>query len=154
MTVLLEEWVDIGGFSLSTPGWTHTDLSALLDGPDLRTGSKVIPGGRGVLSYPIRQTLTKVVLPMVIFGDVNGNDTPYANLRAGVEANIETIKAAVVTPPTAAASPDGTRLLTLHLSTTIRTARVRVVGRLQLAAFGASAYRATLDLEFPYGMPA
>lgn len=148
---LLAEWLEINGFSLSTPGWTHVDLSSLLDRPDKRTGAKVIPGGPGVIVFPLRNTVSRRTVPMVIFGDLDGNGNPHPNARFGCETNIEAIHAAVVDAPDPTVTPDGTRLARLHLVTGERVARVRVVAPLALGAFSAGAYRATLDLEFPYG---
>jgi len=149
---LLAEWLEIGGFSLSTPGYTHTDIAVLLDRADMRTATKIIPGGPGAIAFPIRTTVTRKVLPLVIFGDFDGAGNPTSGGRAGVEANIAAIHTAVVDPPSTAVSADGTREAILHLAGGNKTARVRVVGPLTLAAFAASTYRATLDLEFPYGM--
>lgn len=93
-----DEWLEIDGFSLSTPGWIATDFSELIDANDFRTGSRVIPGTPGVLSYRQRVTLSARSVPLAIFGDADANGTPHPNGVYGSEANIMAIRAALFDP--------------------------------------------------------
>lgn len=143
-----EEWLEIDGFSLSTPGWIADDLSELTDAADLRTSSRVIPGLSGVLSYRQRVTISTRSVPLVIFGDYDGNGDPHAEGRAGAEANIMTIRTALFTPSSRA---DGTRDAVLHLMAGDWSAQVKVTGSLSPRAISPGVFRAVLHLDLPYG---
>lgn len=148
-TIVPAEYLEIDGFSLSTPGWVTNDLSALLDDLDIRSDTEVIPGGTGtsIRSFAARKTVSKRDVPITVFGDVDGQGIPHPNPRYGAEANLLTIANAICTP---AATMDGTRQGTLHLALGLMTARVKVVGSLGLSAFGGSDYRGVVQLELPY----
>lgn len=144
----LAEWLEIDGFSLSTPGWTHTSLAELLADADLRTGSRVVPLAAGELSYQTRIGMSRRNVPLKIYGDVDELGAPYANGRLGVETNLAKIQAAVTAP---APAYDGTRQGILHLAIGTRSARVKVISPLTPVPFSPTIYSAVLELELPYG---
>lgn len=149
--ILLAEYAEIDDVPLSTTGWTHTSLTELFDGADTRGGVRLRPGAGGVVSFPQRVALSTRNLPMMVFGDLDGEGEAYDDLRYGLESNQLFLRDNVLAP---VETTDGTRELTLHLAGDREmTARVRVQGSMRLASFAPSIFAGTMVLEFPYGMP-
>jgi len=148
--IVLAEYLTLDGFSLSTPAWTHLDLSQLFDGPDMRGDNRLIPGAPWVVSFPERPTVSERQLPMVFYGDMNDEGTPYADQRVGLETNLAAFKAAVLAPSSDA---DGCRAGVLHIASgATLTARVKVRSPMSLGAVGPFAMRAVLNLQLPLGV--
>lgn len=143
------EWLDIDGVPLATPAWEVAagGLLPLLQGPDVRGGDRIIPGGDAI-PYLRRSTITKRSVPMVIFGAYDHEGTVHADHAVGLVANITYLRANVSDPTGVG---DGTRTATLHLkSGATRTGPVHVES-LELGGDDENAVLAILTLSLPNG---
>lgn len=149
MTITAAEYLEIDGVPLFTYGWETVDLSELWAGGDVRGTDRLIPGAAGVRPYPRRTTVSIRSVPMVVYGHTDADGVPYADVRAGLEANLDFLRANVTDPTNVG---DGTRTATLHLpSGATRTGDVHVVG-FSLSPVGPAAVRAVLSLSIPGGV--
>lgn len=149
--VILEtEYVEINGVPLATPAWMVMDLSPLWDVPGVRGSDRRIPYAEG--EQPLRRIYDakRVVLPLLIFGEANRANVPYADHRVGLLTNFDELVAEVADPD---AAPDpGTKLLRLFMpGGVIRSGQCHVIPPLGIGRLGAVGLRAALDLVIPAG---
>ncbi len=102
--------LSIDGTPLNGPAWNAADvfelwLGGALKGTDLDVGP--VTGSR---PYPRRYTVTRHSLPFVIVGSVNRLGVANTNHWAGLEVNIDYLRANVIDP---VVSATGTRLAVL-----------------------------------------
>lgn len=143
------EFLTIDGVPLPCPAWEVRSLLPLWQGPALRGGDRLLPGVVGVKPYRRRATVTTKTLELTIYGDVDPDGAPNADVRAGLEANVDYLRANVADPTNLG---DGTRTAVLHLpSGATRTGAVHVLA-LDLGELGPTSVRATLDLSIPGGV--
>lgn len=148
--VTRDEWLDIDGTPLATPAWEVIagGLLPLLQGPDVRGSDRLLPGVPGVIAYKRRATVTKRVIPLVIFADTDVEGEPYADSMEGLVANIDYLRANVSDPTGVG---DGTRTATLHLKDgSTRSGPVHVEA-LELGGDDDQGVRAVLQLSLPEG---
>lgn len=142
------EFATIGGIPFPCPAWEVRSLLPLWHSAKQRGDDLLIPGAPGVRAYPRRSTITKRSLELIIYGffDVDGNVN--ADVREGLEENVDYLKANVVAP---VASATGTRVCVLTLpSGATKTGDVHVED-LDLGEFGPTSVRGTLFLSLPDG---
>lgn len=144
-----DESITIDGVPLHTPAWAVTDASDLFNGAPNRGADILIPNRRGAVARRRTIDATEVLLPVVVFGDKQPDGTPNTDIRAGLLANIDTLKRAL-RPNTAAA--DGTRALEIAVGGVARYARVHTSADLQLTAAGPGAARGVITLIIPAGV--
>lgn len=145
-----DEWLEIDGIPLATPAWIITDLSELMNGPDVRGEDQIIPGAPGVKPLPRHVHVSLRSLPMVIYGGYDWEGNPYSDGHEGVETNLAYLVENLLLPPGTA---DGTRAAVLHLwNGDIRTGDVHVISPLRTATeLGPAGLRAILELSIPAG---
>ncbi len=145
-----DEWLEIDGIPLATPAWEITDLSELLNGPDVRGSDRVLPGVAGVVALRRRVTVSVRTLPMVIYGDRDWNGDSYEDGHDGVETNLAYLVDNLCIPTD---TGDGTLPAVLYLiGGGVRTADVHVLSPIHTATeLGPAGLRATLDLSIPAG---
>lgn len=139
----------ISGVSMNTPAWDCVDLTELWLGGDVRGSDRLLPGVPGVKAYKRRTTVTGYSLPMVLTGEVDRFGTVNGDWWAGLEANIDYLRANVVDPTNLT---DGTRAAVLTMpSGATRTADIHVLG-LEKGTVLAGVMLATLDISIPDGV--
>ena len=149
MTVTRAEYLEIDGVPLATPAWEIVDLSPLWQPADVRGSDRLIPGAAGVKPYRRRRTVSKRSLPMIVYGFEDLDGVAYADVREGLETNLDYLRANVVDPTNVG---DGTRTAVLHLpSGSTRTGSVHVEG-FELGTAGPTSIRAVLTLSIPEGV--
>lgn len=115
----------IDGVLMHTPAWNVLRVLALWMPGDQRGSDRLLPLTPGVIPYQRRLTVTRHSLPMAIHGEVDQAGVPYPNVWAGLEANIDYLKANVVAPT---GTGDGTRPASLLMpSGATRTADIHVL---------------------------
>jgi len=146
-SITATEYVDIDGVPLATPAWIATDLTELNDGPENRGENLVIPRRPGALFRPKVRDSKIVNIPIVIFGDRDPENNPYADPRQGLIENITRLKAALYLPSFSAA-----RLLTYHRAAGNVEASVQTSPKLDITPIGPNTARAVLTIEIPAGV--
>jgi hypothetical protein len=147
-TITYTEYVEIGGIPLATPAWEVTNLFVLWEGPDTRGADRIVPGVDGVKPYRRRATVSKRTLEMVIYGTHDEDGGAYSDVRAGLAANVEYLRANVFDPTDVG---DGTRTAVLHLpSGATKSGLVHVEAAL-FASAGPTSLRAAVDLTLVTG---
>lgn len=142
------EYLEIASTPLATPAWRITSLVPLWASADVRGTDRLLPGAAGVRPNRRRPTVTRYALNMVIWGDRSREGTPYADVRIGLDTNIEALHAAIVDPP---GTDTGTRAAVWHTADgSTRTADVHVLG-LVPRELSPRSVRATLQLSIPTG---
>lgn len=141
-------WLALDGHSLNCAAWCAYDLSALWGTPELRGANILLPGVTGVIARRRRATETRLSLPFGVTGQVDANGTPYTDIYAGLEANLEFLYAYVILPTNVG---DGTRELVWHRpSGTTTTVDAHVLGYRPALKPGGLAI-GTLELAIPGG---
>lgn len=151
MLLTRAEHVEIDGVPLATPAWEVLDASGLYDAPPVRGEDLVVPHLEGAVAARRVLDARRVTLGMVVYGDRDPEGAAYADPRAGLVANLDLLKRAVVRP--VQSSVEGTRALRHHLpGGAVRSAPCHVLGPLQLGAMGPASALATLDVVVPGGV--
>lgn len=119
----------------------------------VRGEDRILPSATGVLAYPRRITATRHDLRLLIVGDIIGQTgLPASDPIAGLAANIEYLRAQVITP---VISATGTRAATLTVpGAASRSANIHVL-RLELQSYQLgpceSIAVSTLQISIPSG---
>jgi hypothetical protein len=139
------EYSTFRGVPLDTAAWRTTDLSVFWAGPaEYRGNDIVVPYAQGV--RPGRRTIPerRIVVPMVVTGDLDADGVAHATTREGLRANLDAL-ALVFRPGSGTLDvlmPDGsTRRATAHVLTGLQTVPA-----------GAGALRAVVELLIPEGV--
>lgn len=143
----------IDGFLLNTAAWDITDLTPLwiettMDGEDVP-----LPGVDGAVPFQRFMQPASFALAMKISGDVDELGVDYANAMIGMETNLASIKAAIVTP---VHTGDGTRAAVLTkpsgatMSADVHVLGIRTSG-IKAAGTRQSFLPAVLQLSIPMG---
>lgn len=144
------EYVEIGGLVLATPAWECVDSSALYDAPPVRGDDIVVPYHEGALSFRRIVAPRRVVLPMVVYGDVDREGNEYEDARVGLRTNLDDLKRELARP---AQVGNGTRLLRhIFKDGEIRQAPCVVIPPLGTGPLGPTSVRCTVDLVIPGGL--
>lgn len=144
------EYVDIGGLVLATPAWECVDSSSLYDAPPVRGDDVVVPYHEGAVSFRRIVGPRRVVLPMVVYGDVDREGLAYSDGRAGLRANLDALKREVLRP---VQSGDGTKLLRHVFSDgEVRQAPCQVIPPVQTGPLSPNSVRCTIDVVIPGGV--
>lgn len=116
----------IGGIAMMCPAWVVLNLHELWQPADQRGEDRLIPGTAGVVAYPRRDTVTRRSLQMLISGTHDRTGAATSSPLAGLQANIDYLRANVVAPT---GTGDGTRSAVLTMpDATTRTEPIHVVG--------------------------
>jgi hypothetical protein len=129
----LEGNLTIGAVDMNQAAWAvigdergQGGLINLWAGFDVRGEDRLLPSATGVIAYPRRMTATRHDLRLLVVGDVDSAGAPVSNPVAGLQANLEYLRANVVAP---VVSSTGTRAATLLMpSGATRTANIHVLG--------------------------
>lgn len=114
----------INGVDMHTLAWNVLDIIPLWIHSATRGENVIIPGADGRRAYPRRIDEGRYSLPMLIGGVADKDGNAYTNRWSGLQANLEYLRANVVTPP---AAPTATRSATLLMPDgTTRIAEVQV----------------------------
>lgn len=148
----------IGGVLMHGYAWNILRLISLWMPGDQRGTDRLLPLTPGVIAYQRRLTVTRHSLPMAIAGEVNQAGVPYADVWAGLEANIAALKSTVVAPT---GTGDGTRASSLVMpSGATRTADIHVLdlipgrvvaGTNMMTGMEGVGMVATLEISIPAG---
>jgi hypothetical protein len=119
---------------------------------DVRGEDRLLPSATGVIAYPRRMTVRRMDFRLLVVGDVNQAGAPVVDTKAGLEANLEYIRANVLAP---VVSATGTRTAVLTMpSGATRSADIHVLGVVtQSYGFGAcgAIWVGTLQISIPAG---
>ena len=145
--VTATEYITIDGVPLSTPAWTTTDLTELLDGPENRGSNLVIPRRPGAIFRAKIRDSKIVNIPIVIFGDRDAENNVHADPRQGLIDNINALKAALFMP-----SFPSARLLTYYRASGNVEATCQTTPKLDISPIGPTTARGVLTIEIPSGV--
>lgn len=128
--------------------WDVLNLWVLWRGPATRGNDRRLPGVPGVKPYRRRATVSKRTLELVVFGFRDPTGAPYADVREGLEANLDFLRANVTDPTNIG---DGTRTAVLELpSGATRTGPIHIED-FDVAGLGPTSVKATMDISLPEG---
>lgn len=149
MTVITQTtYVEIDGLELATPAWLVTNLSALRGAMvGLRGEDLPVPYADGAL--PVRRWVDSQIkqLPFVVFGFKDKDGVVFADQQQGLQANLDELQQALVTP--VHWTDAGTKPLRLHLPDgSIRAGDCQVQG-IEVPIEGPAAALGTLDVYIP-----
>lgn len=147
-----EEYLEFNGVPLATPGWEITDLSGLWDAPAVRGEDRLVPYHEGVL--PLRRwiDMKRAQLPLIVYGDLDHEDAPHVDARAGLLENLDYLKQRVLRP-NQSATITGTRNLKHHLPDgSVREADAIILPPWQPVTVGPHTLRGVLDVLIPGGV--
>lgn len=145
--ITASEYLIVNSTPLATPAWRLTDLTPLWSSAEVRGSDRILPGAPGVRAMRRRPTATRLILPGVVWGDRNRENTPYGDVRTGLHTNIAALQAAVIEPPT---TGDGTVAATWVIPGTDRTANVHVLA-FTPTKLSPRSIRFVLELSIPTG---
>lgn len=137
------EYLEIASTPLATPAWRITDLTPLWKAATLRGSDRLLPLA-GIRQLRRREGLTTYSFPMTVWGRRDRTGTPYANLRDGLDANIEALHAAVIVPLT---TTSGTRVAIWHKADGGTVSKNVTVLDFTPQAFSPAAIRGVLSLS-------
>jgi hypothetical protein len=116
----------IDGTSMHCPAWNVTDLLDLWMPAAVRGTDRIMPGSPGVRAKPRRATVTRRSLPIAVCGEVGPDGSPISDYMAGLESNIDQLRADVIDPTGVG---DGTRLAVIVMpSGNSRSRRIHIEG--------------------------
>lgn len=145
-------WAKIGDVNFNSGvtarAFRIRNLSALMEGPDVRGSDVLIPHKPGVVAQIRRATVTVKGLELVIFGSYDVNGAAAADRHVTLWDNIEYLRGQVTDPTM---SNDGTRVATLYLPDgTTKSGDVHVLG-MELSPISSWDARAVMEVSIPSG---
>lgn len=140
-------YLEIASTPLATPAWRVTNLSALY-GMNKRGSDLVMPGAAGSRPYQRQIASRTASLPLIVYGTHDRTGTPYGNVYAGIDDNVDALMTAIVDPPGTTA---GTRAAIWHRATGNYTADIHVEA-FEPETWGRGWVRFVLDLSVPAGV--
>lgn len=126
------------------------DSGPLLSASAQRGRDRLVPGTRGVIANPRRETVTDLSLDLVIEGRFDFDAIPHVDTREGLAWNVAWLRKFAADPTN---TGDGTRVATLDWEgVTPPPKPVHVEGFEVLRSDGPFVLRGLLFLSFPEGL--
>lgn len=146
----MAEKVAIDGIELPRDGYVDVlNLFVLWQGPDVKGRDRPLPLADGSLPFRRRAAASVRTLQLVVYGFKSYAGVAHANVREGIETNIDHLRSNVAD---IVETGDGTRTVVLTLPSGATKTGAAHVGPLVIGeGVGPAGVRATLDVSIPGG---